>query len=118
MLTLSRAAVAASGPPSCGAIIMTTLERLEKILEERYHVAPDRITLDAPIDALGLDSLGMTELLFFIEEEFEITLPYEPVSMRTVGDAVRYIDDVLANRSPAAPRAETAAPSAEAVPLQ
>ena len=51
---------------------MTTLERLEKILEERYHVPPDRIALDAPIEALGLDSLGATELLFFIEDEFEI----------------------------------------------
>ena len=77
---------------------MTTLERLEKILEERYHVSPDRISLDSPIQELGLDSLGMTELLFFIEEEFEITLPYEPVSMRTVGDAVHYIDEVLATR--------------------
>ena len=83
---------------------MTTLERLEKILEERYHVPPDRVTLDAPIDELGLDSLGMTELLFFIEEEFEITLPYEPVSMRTVGDAVRYIDEVLATHPTPAPR--------------
>ena len=83
---------------------MTTLERLEKILEERYHVPPDRVTLDAPIDELGLDSLGMTELLFFIEEEFEITLPYEPVSMRTVGEAVRYIDEVLATRPGSAPR--------------
>ncbi len=82
---------------------MTTLERLEKILEERYHVAPDKITLDAPIESLGLDSLGMTELLFFIEEEFEITLPYEPVSLRTVEDAVRYIDEVLALRSSGAP---------------
>ena len=83
---------------------MTTLERLEKILEERYHVPRDRITLEAPIEALGLDSLGMTELLFFIEEEFEITLPYEPVSLRTVGDAVRYIDEVLATRPPAVTR--------------
>ncbi len=97
---------------------MTTLERLEKILEERYHVPRDRITLDAPIDALGLDSLGMTELLFFIEEEFEITLPYEPVSMRTVGDAVRYIDEVLATRPTGAPRPETTTAAPEGVPLQ
>jgi acyl carrier protein len=96
---------------------MTTLERLEKILEERYKVPPDRITLDAPIDTLGLDSLGMTELLFFIEEEFEITLPYEPVSMRTVGEAVRYIDEVLATR-PGAPRSVAAPTVADGVPLQ
>jgi acyl carrier protein len=89
---------------------MTTLERLEKILEERYRVPRERITPDAPIEELGLDSLGMTELLFFIEEEFEITLPYEPVSMRTVSDAVRYIDEVLASRAAAAPR--PAAPAA------
>lgn len=91
---------------------MTTLERLSKILEERYHVAPESITPDAPIEALGLDSLGMTELLFFIEEEFEVTLPYEPVSMRTVADAVRYIDEVLAGASTGAP------PSAPDVALQ
>lgn len=97
---------------------MTTLERLEKILEERYHVPPDRITLDAPIDELGLDSLGMTELLFFIEEEFEITLPYEPVSMRTVGDAVRYIDEVIATRPAAAPRPAAPAIGADDVHLQ
>ena len=69
---------------------MTTLERLERILEERYHLARERITLEAPIESLGLDSLGMTELLFFIEEEFEITLPYEPATLRTVEDAVAY----------------------------
>ena len=95
---------------------MTTLERLKKILDERYHVPPDRITPDAPIEELGLDSLGMTELLFFIEEEFEITLPYEPVAMRTVGDAVRYIDEVLAARPAPAPR-PTAPPVADDVHL-
>jgi len=97
---------------------MTTLERLEKILEERYHVPPDGITLDAPIEELGLDSLGMTELLFFIEEEFEITLPYEPVAMRTVGDAVRYIDEVLAARPTSAPRAAAAPVGTDDVRLQ
>lgn len=97
---------------------MTTLERLEKILDERYHVPRDRITLDEPIEALGLDSLGMTELLFFIEEEFEITLPYEPVAMRTVGDAVRYIDEVLATRPAATPRPVVPAAPAEEVRLQ
>lgn len=97
---------------------MTTLERLEKILKERYRVPHDRITLDAPIEALGLDSLGMTELLFFIEEEFEITLPYEPVAMRTIGDAVRYIDEVLATRPSGAPRPAAATPSAKDVGLQ
>ncbi|MGH8221326.1 MAG: acyl carrier protein [Steroidobacteraceae bacterium] len=97
---------------------MTTLERLEKILDERYRVPRDRITLDEPIEALGLDSLGMTELLFFIEEEFEISLPYEPVAMRTVGDAVRYVDEVLAARPPGASRSAAPAVPAEEMPLQ
>jgi acyl carrier protein len=82
---------------------MTTLERLKKILVERYNVEPEQVTPDKPIQALGLDSLGMTELLFFIEEEFEITLPYEPTTLRTVEDAVRYIDEVLASQRPGAP---------------
>jgi acyl carrier protein len=97
---------------------MTTLERLEKILAERYHVDPARITVDAPIEALGLDSLGMTELLFFIEEEFQISLPYEPVSLRTVGDAVRYIDEVLAIHPEGPAQSGNAARPAADVALQ
>jgi acyl carrier protein len=75
---------------------MTTLERLSKILVKNYKIDPARLTLNGPLGELGIDSLGMLELLFFIEDEFKVQLPYEPVPLPTLGDAVCYIDSLLA----------------------
>ena len=75
---------------------MTTLERLSKILVKNYKIDPARLTLNGPLGELGIDSLGMLELLFFIEDEFKVQLPYEPVALPTLGDAIRYIDGLLA----------------------
>jgi hypothetical protein len=38
----------------------------------------------------------MAELLFFIEDEFKVQLPFDPVALPTLGDAVSYIDGLLA----------------------
>ena len=34
---------------------------------------------DAPLEELGIDSLGVAELLFNVEDEFKVTMPPEPV---------------------------------------
>jgi acyl carrier protein len=75
---------------------MTTLERLSKILVKNYKLDPERLTLNGPLEELGIDSLGMAELQFFIEDEFKVRLPFDPVALPTLGDAVRYIDGLLA----------------------
>ena len=74
----------------------TTLERLRALLVKDYRLAPESLTPDAPLDALGIDSLGVAELLFNIEDEFKLTLPPDPVQLTSVGDVVRYIDDLFA----------------------
>ena len=73
-----------------------TLERLRAILVKDYRLAPEVLTLDAPLEGLGIDSLGVAELLFNVEDEFKISLPQEPVQLQTVGDVVRYIDALVA----------------------
>ncbi|MDE2051100.1 MAG: acyl carrier protein [Gammaproteobacteria bacterium] len=75
---------------------MTTLERLSRILAQRYKLDPARLTPDQPLDALGIDSLGMVEMLFFIEEEFGVHLPSEGVALGTLGNAAKYIDGLIA----------------------
>lgn len=80
---------------------MTTLERLSRILVQRYKLDPARMTPDQPLDALGIDSLGMVEMLFFIEEEFGVHLPSEGVTFGTLGEAAKYIDDLIATQKPA-----------------
>jgi acyl carrier protein len=74
----------------------TTFDRLRAILVKEYKLDPQLLTLDARLDAFGIDSLGLAELLFIVEDEFKITLPAELVSLTTLGAVVDYIDGLLA----------------------
>ena len=85
---------------------MTTLERLRTILVRDYKLAPEVLVPEAPLESLGIDSLGAAELLFNVEDAFGITLPPEPVQLPTIGDVVDYIDRLIAaQRSDAVPPA-------------
>ncbi len=80
---------------------MTTLERLSRILARHYKLDPARLTPDQPLGSLGIDSLGMVEMLFFIEEEFGVHLPSEGVTFGTLGEAAQYIDGLIASQKAA-----------------
>ena len=73
-----------------------TFERLSAILAKDYALSAERLTRDAPLEGLGIDSLGTIELLWNIEDAFKIKLPSDPVVLLTVGDVVRYIDELVA----------------------
>jgi acyl carrier protein len=77
----------------------TTFDRLSAILMKDYKLQPDRLTLDAPLESLGIDSLGTVELLWNVEEAFQIKLPSDPVELRTLGDVVRYVDELIVRQS-------------------
>ena len=73
----------------------TTFDRLRAMLIKDYPSTPESLTLTTPLEALGIDSLGLAELLFNVEDEFAITLPPQPVPLPTVGDVVAYIDALV-----------------------
>jgi acyl carrier protein len=73
-----------------------TLKRLAEILVRDYKLAPESLKIDAPLEGLGIDSLGVAELLFTVEDEFSIALSQEPIKLTTVGDVVCYIDALIA----------------------
>lgn len=43
----------------------------EQAVLEREHVSPDMT-----LDELGIDSLGVVECIFAIEEEFDVSVPF------------------------------------------
>jgi acyl carrier protein len=89
----------------------TTFERLSAILARDYKLAPEQLTLDAPLAGLGIDSLGTMELLWTVEETFGITMPPDPVALPTLGDVVRYIDDLVAAQAADAASGPATAPT-------
>lgn len=80
-----------------------TFERLCAILIKDYKFTPELLVLDAPLEALGIDSLGTAELLFNIEDEFGVTLPPDAVQLTTLGDVVAFIDALIESHSVSIP---------------
>lgn len=76
-----------------------TFDRLSATLIKDYKLTPEQLELDAPLEVLGIDSLGTAELLFNIEDEFGVTLPPDPVQLTTLGDVVNFIEDLVATQS-------------------
>ncbi len=87
-----------------------TLERLRNILITDYKLAPERLELDATLADLGIDSLGTVELLWSIEDAFQIKLPAQPVELANLGDVVRVIDELMAAQGAPAPPAQRQGP--------
>lgn len=81
-----------------------TLEKLREIVARDYKIAPALLTSESLLEELGVDSLGVAELLFNIEDEFNINVPPEPVTLVTLGDVVTYIDALVLAQSIEAPQ--------------
>jgi acyl carrier protein len=78
---------------------MTTTDRIIAMLVKDFKVDPDRLSPAARLEDIGIDSLGLAELLFNIEDEFHLKLPDVPLDLATFGDVVRYVDEQIAAQS-------------------
>lgn len=55
----------------------TDLERkIFEIVVEKTEITPDRLSREARIKDLEISSLDFVEIVFAVEEEFDIELPY------------------------------------------
>jgi acyl carrier protein len=71
---------------------------LAEILEEIADVQPDDVADEKSFqDDLDVDSLSMVEVVVAAEERFSVKIPDDDVqNLRTVGDAVSYIEKAQA----------------------
>lgn len=76
----------------------TTLQRLRHLLTRDYHISPERLTPDAVLQDLGIDSLGTVELMWSVEDLFAIQLPHDPPALTTLGEVADYVDGLLAQQ--------------------
>lgn len=54
----------------------TVQSRIRQLIAEQAMLEPGQITDEAAPEDLGIDSLGLVEVIFAIEEEFDITIPF------------------------------------------
>ncbi|WP_415920610.1 acyl carrier protein [Tateyamaria sp. SN6-1] len=55
---------------------MSVKDKVIDIIAEQAVLEPGDVTLDSTLEDLGIDSLGLVESIFAIEEEFDISVPF------------------------------------------
>ena len=66
-----------------------------ELLVKKYGVEEELISKDATMADLGLDSLSVAELVFDIEDDFEIQIDAEDAEFSTLGEAIALVDRYL-----------------------
>ena len=74
---------------------MTPYAFLAEVLVEKYEVDRDAISPEATLTELGLDSLTIVELLFDVEDEFEIEVPEERATFETLAEAAALVEELI-----------------------
>lgn len=55
---------------------MSIRDKVIAIIADQAVLEPSDVSLDNSLSDLGIDSLGLVESIFAIEEEFDITIPF------------------------------------------
>ena len=68
--------------------------KVKEIIINELGVEAEKVTAEASfVEDLGADSLDTVELVMAFEEEFGLDIPDEDAEqMRTVGDAIKYLE--------------------------
>ncbi|MFW5871014.1 MAG: acyl carrier protein [Verrucomicrobiota bacterium] len=74
-----------------------TLDRIKKVTAEVLKVDPSNVKDDSKfVQDLGAESIQSIELVAAFEEEFDIEMDEdEALSVKSVGDAAEFIDNVI-----------------------
>ena len=85
---------------------MTIQDTVVEILAEKALLKPGDVKLDFSISDLGLDSLGIVEIIFALEEQFNIeidinfnNLNSSDFDISTVQEIIKSIEKILKNKN-------------------
>jgi acyl carrier protein len=80
-------------------------DKVIAIIAEQAVLEPSDVTLGATLDELGIDSLGLVESIFAIEEAFDIQVPFnanEPsesdFDISSVATIVKAVEGLVADQ--------------------
>ena len=76
------------------------IERVRKVIATSKRIPEDRVTVDSAFEELGIDSMDAVEILFALENEFDISIPDEEVkTVRNVRQMVEGVERLRAAKS-------------------
>ena len=79
---------------------MNTLDTIKELAAKQFGREAHAIDETAPVDTLGIDSLGFLEFLFELEDKLAFPIPQESVSkVRTLRELATVIDGLMATKT-------------------
>jgi acyl carrier protein len=82
------------------------IQRVRNVIASVKRLPAEKITVDSPFQELGIDSMDAVEILFALENEFEINIPDEEAkTVHTVREMAQGIAKLIAAKSADAPAA-------------
>ena len=83
-------------------------DRIVAIIAEQAVLEPSDVTMEQTLEDLGIDSMGLVECIFAIEEAFDIQVPFnanEPnasdFDISSVGAIVGAVEQLVSEQNPA-----------------
>jgi acyl carrier protein len=76
------------------------IQRVRSVVAKNKGIPADAVSLDSTFADLGMDSLDAVNLLFALEEEFDISIPdHEARTINSVRGMVAGVEALLANKA-------------------
>jgi acyl carrier protein len=80
---------------------MSTLDRIKALAVKQFGGDAAAIDPDAPVEQLGVDSLGFLEFLFELEDAFSVTIDQdEAKGIRTLRELAGLVDRLITAKPP------------------
>lgn len=76
------------------------VQRVLKVIATSKRIPPETVTIDSEFQQLGIDSMDAVEILFALENEFDITIPDDEVrNVRNVRQMCEGVEKLIAAKS-------------------
>jgi acyl carrier protein len=74
---------------------MTSYPYIAQVLIKKYDIDPEAIRPEATLTDLGLDSLSIAELMFDVEDNYDLDIPDSRMEFTTLGEAAALVDEYI-----------------------
>ena len=75
-------------------------QRVLKVIAASKRIPPETVTVDSDFQQLGIDSMDAVEILFALENEFDITIPDEDArAVRSIRDMCDGVEKLVAAKN-------------------
>ncbi len=76
------------------------IQRVLKVIASSKRLPPETVTIDSEFVDLGIDSMDAVEILFALENEFDINIPDDDVrNVRNVRQMCEGVDKLVSAKS-------------------